>query len=223
MPLLSFYSQDRDCSVALKVKDQIYQDTVLLSSNTTQAKVFIPLIQKVWDQAGKPVPSVLMTARGPGAFTSLRVTLAAAQGLSLAFDRARLFAPTHFDVLYDAGRQQTPAPLLVLIDSKRGDWYGRIYKENSLSQPFLTTETQIFQKENLKDFLKDHSEYKIIADFEMDETFAPFIISRPVNLALHQLNLYENPLLQSLWEKQPDYQTFEPFYFYDPVYAKKIK
>ncbi len=222
MTILSFYSQNGECSVAIKKQQILYQETVLLTADRTQAQELIPLIQHVWKQADNSPFTTLMTARGPGAFTSLRVTLSVAQGFSLAFNQAQIFAPTHFDVLYYTAAQHTSNPVMALIDSKRGDWYGRIYP-NTLTgaHPITIAETQVFDAVKLQKYLQENPAFKIIADFPLEESFTPYRIFHQDNLAVRQIELFQDPAFKFVWQNDRECQTFQPYYFYDPIYGKK--
>ena len=168
MTLLSLYSHHNRCQVALKTGNQLFAESIELTPTISQAMVLVPLIQQVWQQADNPSIDAIITARGPGAFTSLRVTLATAQGLALAFPQAQIFAPTHFEVLGYAAKQAYKGPILVLIDSKRGDWYGKIYDDAS--------DIQVFNPKDLRLFLGKNPDYRLIADFAIDEEFEPFSV-----------------------------------------------
>ena len=78
MTTLSLYAQNDQCQVALKAAGRVYAESVTLTPAVSQAMVLVPLIQRVWQQAGSPDIDTIITARGPGTFTSLRVTLASA-------------------------------------------------------------------------------------------------------------------------------------------------
>ncbi|RZI45662.1 tRNA (adenosine(37)-N6)-threonylcarbamoyltransferase complex dimerization subunit type 1 TsaB [Candidatus Finniella inopinata] len=213
MTTLSLYAQNDQCQVALKADERVYAESVTLTPTVSQAMALVPLIQRVWQQAGSPDIDAIITARGPGTFTSLRVTLATAQGLAMAFPGAQIFAPTHFDVLGYAARQLYQGPILVLIDSRRGDWYGQVYGE-------IPTEIQIFKAPDLHRFLQQNPACRLMADFEVGEGLQTHLIDHPLSLALTQLQLFEDANFQNL-KTNPLYQDLKPYYYYQPAYVKK--
>ena len=209
---LSLYSQNSQCQVALKTGGRLYAQSVALTPTFTQSMALVPLVQQVWQQAGSPKVDALITARGPGTFTSLRVILATAQGLALAFPKAQIFAPTHFEVLGYAARQAYQGPILILIDSKRGDWYGQIYD--------AAPDIQIFKPQDLRLFLDNNPTYRLMTDFEVDEDFQSYLIDHPQHLAITQLQLFEDKDFNTLKTDSAN-QDLKPYYYYQPAYAKK--
>lgn len=214
MTFLSLYCHHNQCQVALKTGNHLYAQTADLNAGITQAMALMPLIQQVWRQVGSPKIDTIITARGPGSFTSLRVTLATAQGLAVAFPEAKIFAPTHFEVLGYAAQQSHKGPVLVLIDSKRGDWYGQLYPSSQSS------EIQIFKAEDLRLFLDKNPACRLIADFDIEEEFQSYLIKHPHNLAVTQLELFEDKNFDSL-RINPTNQQLKPYYYYQPAYVKK--
>jgi tRNA threonylcarbamoyl adenosine modification protein YeaZ len=223
MALLSLYSQHDQCYVALKNGRLFYQDSLTLEPGMTQATALVPFIQQVWQQAGNPPLTEIITPRGPGAFTSLRVTLATAQGLACVFPQAKIFAPTHFEVLAYAGLQNSllnPSPIIVLIDSKRGEWYGQVYPVDFPAQLNIRPPV-ILNVDSLKELLTKNSSCKIVADFSIGEDFEPYIISDLGNISVAQIRLFEAFLLKYNGQLDSCYQELKPYYFYQPNYAKK--
>jgi tRNA threonylcarbamoyl adenosine modification protein YeaZ len=223
MALLSLYSQHNQCFIALKAQETLCQDSLTLDQGMTQATALVPFIQKVWQQAGNPPLTGIITPRGPGAFTSLRVTLATAQGLACVFPQAKIFAPTHFEVLAYAGLQGSlskPSPILVLIDSKRGEWYGQLYPPDFPNRQVVETPT-ILNNDSLKELLDNNPSYRIVADFNLGGDFEPFVISDLGNLAVAQIDLFEGICLKTEGQLDSCYQALKPYYFYQPNYVKK--
>lgn len=98
------------------------------------------MIQGVLSDADMKVGAfdLIAVTRGPGAFTGLRIGLAAARGLSLA-SNVPCFGITTTQAIAEAaeGLEETRTPLIVALDSKRADLYVQIFdlNGNHLCQP----------------------------------------------------------------------------------------
>ncbi|MBP9752859.1 MAG: hypothetical protein KBD31_03525, partial [Proteobacteria bacterium] len=79
-------------------------------------------------------PKCIALQRGPSGFTSLRVTLAYVQGLSLGW-QSKLFTPTHFDLLKEHFNIQNGT---IIIDHKGAILPGVVIKDTiqSTVKPF---------------------------------------------------------------------------------------
>lgn len=221
MTILSIYSQQDQCSVALKGEGFFYQDSITLQSGETQTTALVPFIQKVWQLADSPPLTAIITPRGPGAFTSLRVTLATAQGLAAVFLQAKIFAPTHFEVLAYAGIQKTlafPCEILALIDSKRGEWYGQLYPAD-FPEHLPIQPPSVLNNDSLKELLTANASYRIVADFKIHEEFEKYVVSNLGNISTAQISLYETFLIKE--QLDHSYGELKPYYFYQPTYVKK--
>jgi tRNA threonylcarbamoyladenosine biosynthesis protein TsaB len=91
-----------------------------------QSERLMPMIEELMGQAGlsyKNLQAIAVTV-GPGAFTGLRIGLSTARALGLALERP-VFGVTTLQVLaWQFTAQQKPdAPLVVLVESKREDFY----------------------------------------------------------------------------------------------------
>lgn len=87
------------------------------------AEVLMPMIERVLNEAGctaRDLDAVAATV-GPGSFTGLRIGLAAARGLALAVG-ARTIPVTSLEAIARAAGD-SGLPLLVGLDTKRGDFY----------------------------------------------------------------------------------------------------
>ena len=213
MTILSFHLQQNECFVAIETEGKTIEHALKIQPGETQGMVLVPFIQKVWKEVDCQSITVLIAPRGPGSFTSLRVVLAAAQGLSLAFPKAKVFAPTHFDVLNYVAKIHTENPCIVLIDSKKGDFYGQIFFESGAEPPLEYTSDQI------KDLLIQNHELRVISDFDppIDDLFQERWISFDKNLASCQIEFYKTCSLKESLE----YQQFHPYYLHLPHYVKR--
>lgn len=195
MTKLSFFVSSTMCYVALKGDSIAYQEALPLDGKT-QASVLIPFIKSVLDKAQNPMISQINVPKGPGSFTSLRVTLAAAQGLSLAFPKARCYAPTFFDVLLYNRSQNCYA----VIDSKRGDFF---VKQQ-------TTEPEILSKDAFAQFRNRHQNDVMIVDPDLQSIF-PDAYRYDPKCFLDVLNSAETFIEPS---------DFSPYYLFEPHYKK---
>ena len=112
------------CSVA--VRDDA---GVLAAAGTAMsrghAEALMPMVQQVMGEAGfgwDGLDAVAATV-GPGSFTGVRIGLAAARGIALAASMPTVPVTTLEAVAEAAGTGA--GPLLVVLDSKRSDYYGQ--------------------------------------------------------------------------------------------------
>jgi len=93
------------------------------------AEQLIPMIEAVMAEAGEDPRALdlVATTVGPGAFTGLRLGLAAARALALAAGVGTLGLRTT-EVLAAACRDgERESPVVAVLDSKRGDVYAEIF------------------------------------------------------------------------------------------------
>ena len=98
-----------------------------------QSERLMPMVREVLSEAGADFPDLdlLAVTTGPGAFTGLRIGLAAARGMALAGDLA-CFGVTTLDVVA-AGVSETErqkANVLVVLDSKRAEVYAQAFRSD---------------------------------------------------------------------------------------------
>ncbi|GAB6052520.1 tRNA (adenosine(37)-N6)-threonylcarbamoyltransferase complex dimerization subunit type 1 TsaB [Magnetospira thiophila] len=95
-----------------------------------QSEALLPMVRDAMAEAGLRFDQVdrLAVTIGPGAFTGLRIGLAAARGLALAMDRP-LVPITTTEALAHAVPQseRTGRTVLVVLDSKRADFYAQLF------------------------------------------------------------------------------------------------
>ncbi|MBY0281334.1 MAG: hypothetical protein K2W94_04160 [Alphaproteobacteria bacterium] len=213
MTILSLCLQQNECFVAIETDGKIIAHSMQIQPGETQGMVLVPFIQKAWQEVGCPPITVLIAPKGPGSFTSLRVVLAAAQGLSLAFPKAKVFAPTHFDVLNYVAKIYADNPCLVLIDSKKGDFYGQVFSKAGTETPLEYTIDEV------KELLIDNPDLRVISDFNppLDDLFDDRWIAFDKNLAACQIEFYKTSSLKETLE----YQQFHPYYLHLPHYVKR--
>lgn len=97
---------------------------------TGQAERLVPMIEQVLENAGATYQDLACVGvtRGPGAFTGLRIGLATAKGLSLALDIPAVGVETFEALMKTHNRAKAEqGPALILIETKRNDYYARFY------------------------------------------------------------------------------------------------
>jgi tRNA A37 threonylcarbamoyladenosine modification protein TsaB len=138
--ILVFCTHNDACMIALEVKGEIYECTVPVDLKTTHASALVPAIQALWVQQGKLDPDVIITPRGPGSFTSVRICLTVAQGFSLAFPKAQIFTPTNFSLLKELARK---TDAITLIDSKRNTYFACKWENSLMQEPYEISKDDI--------------------------------------------------------------------------------
>lgn len=96
-----------------------------------QAEALVPLVMETLTDAGLTLAEIdrLAVAVGPGAFTGLRIALAAARGFALAADRP-LVGITSFDAIHHAlgTTERAGRRVLVTVDSRRDEPYAQLFE-----------------------------------------------------------------------------------------------
>ena len=100
-----------------------------------QAEVLVPMVQAVLykAQSGFDVIDLIVVTVGPGAFTGLRLGMAAAQGFGIALEKP-VVGLTTLDVLarqfFKTRKLEEGQRLCVLIETKRQDFYCGFYNRD---------------------------------------------------------------------------------------------
>lgn len=118
------------CSVAIfnTAENTVAKDCV--ATERGQAEILVPMISTVIEKSGlnyRDLTQINVTA-GPGSFTGVRVGLATAKALALALN-IPLYAFSTLHVI--AAHSGITEKYLIVIDTKRGDYYGQVFEENS--------------------------------------------------------------------------------------------
>lgn len=152
MKILTLDSAMTGCSVAFW--DVLEDQGAFLADALPrgQAERLIPMVLEVLVQAGAGFSDVdcVGVTRGPGAFTGLRVGLAAARALGLAMNKP-VIGVTTLEVLCAQALAEVsdlPETLTVLIETKRRDFYVQTFGRDSqpLDAPSALTGEEIFQR-----------------------------------------------------------------------------
>ncbi len=139
MKLLAFDAASTACSAAVLVDDRIVAERFEIMARG-QAEVLMPMIADVMAQAHLEVSALdaLAVTIGPGAFTGMRIGLAAAHGLALASSLACVGLTTFEAVAYPAVAElRAGESLVTVIESKRAELFLQAFDGalNPLSEP----------------------------------------------------------------------------------------
>jgi len=123
--VLAFDSAGHACSAAVLGGGEVLARR-FAPMERGQAEALMPMISAVLDESGQPLEALDLIAVtvGPGAFTGLRIGLAAARGLSLA-SGVTLMGITSFAAVAAqvAAERAAGRSLIVALDSKRREFY----------------------------------------------------------------------------------------------------
>ena len=97
-----------------------------LAPDRQHSERLLPLVDDLLTEAGWKISELsgIAVTRGPGAFTSVRVALATAQGLALA-DHLPLFGASTLEILAFAVKASN---VVALLDAKKGEVYAGTYR-----------------------------------------------------------------------------------------------
>ena len=139
LKILALDTATTACSVAVR-RDGETLASALEPMVRGQSEALMPMVLSVLSATGLGVADMDLIAvtRGPGAFTGLRIGLAAARGLALASDVA-CCGVTTTEAIAEAARQSASEDqiLMVALDSKRSDIYIDVFDRSGalLDQP----------------------------------------------------------------------------------------
>ncbi len=129
MKILALDTATKSCSAALWRDGKVVARRLRLMERG-QAEGLAPMVAEVIGEAGEDIPGLdfIAVTIGPGAFTGLRIGLAAAGGYALVAGLPVLGATTLETVAAGVDREEPDGrPLLVALDSKRADIYVQVF------------------------------------------------------------------------------------------------
>jgi tRNA threonylcarbamoyladenosine biosynthesis protein TsaB len=125
----------------------------MIETAREQAVILVPTIQEVVEEAQCKFLDVDLIAcsQGPGSFTGLRIGLATARTMALALNKSLVGLNT-LDVM--AKHYQTAKPVLIVLETKRQDFYACYYDEerNPISEPIASDAQTILQHAPVVDY-----------------------------------------------------------------------
>jgi tRNA A37 threonylcarbamoyladenosine modification protein TsaB len=202
MARLVFFVTQTALYAALSKGANTIERTYTMATGETQSMMLVPFLGKVLDDADRPSLTSLVVPRGPGSFSTLRVTLATAHALSFVYPDAQVCGPTLFDVLLTAA----PDAEYAVIDSHRGDYF---VKQRQASEPLILSKDAFvaFQHGQGKGFFIVEPDLKTYFS-EKDDSGS---VQYETECLLH--TLCGMHFTHSM-------NTFSPYYLFDPTYKK---
>ena len=132
LKILALDTATTACSVAVRVDGKTLA-SALQPMTRGQSEALMPMVMDVLAETGLSVSDfdLIAVTRGPGAFTGLRIGLAAARGLALA-SGVPCCGVTTTQAIAEAAREPDNADqvLMVALDSRRADIYIDLFDRN---------------------------------------------------------------------------------------------
>lgn len=122
LPLLAFDTSGPYCAAALLLPDRVIQRLEPMEKG--QAERLIPLLEELLTEGGIGWSDLkaLAVGTGPGNFTGVRISVAAARGLALG-----LGIPAIGVTRLEALAHGLPRPVIVIEDARRGQAYVQLF------------------------------------------------------------------------------------------------
>jgi tRNA threonylcarbamoyl adenosine modification protein YeaZ len=133
--ILAFEASTNQLSVAIYA-DGVIRAMKMAEAAFGQAASLVPLAVSALAEADIDfaIVSHVAAGRGPGSFTGLRVSLAAAKGVCLAHDLPGLGISGLEALAYSCGDEDGDLPILCLADTRRGNVYAQFFAADMTSQ-----------------------------------------------------------------------------------------
>lgn len=137
MLLLAFDTTANSVSVALLNESGVIASRCL-EMVRGQGEALIPMISDIMTESGHQMNELtdVAVSVGPGSFTGVRVGLATARGIGLA-----LGISMHGVTTFEMAAYGLQRPVMVVLDTKRGDFYTQIFSQekNQPESPCIQT------------------------------------------------------------------------------------
>lgn len=205
MKILAFDTAMSGISIAHCNQEKVV--TRQIETAREQASLLIPMLKEVLEEGGTDFKDLdaLACTIGPGSFTGLRIGMTTAKILALAVNKPvfginTLTLTAHH---YDVG-----APLLILLETKRQDFYACYYDKNlnPMTAPFAAPPEVILQKAPETNFAIGGDcleRFKLTSKFSKAEYLES--IAQPNPLKLLELAQYK-------YQNSDDIKPLEPLY-----------
>ena len=132
LPLLAFDTSGPWCAAALLLPDRVIQRLEPMEKG--QAERLVPLLEEVLAEAALNWSDLkaLAVCTGPGNFTGVRISVAAARGLALG-----LGIPAIGVTRLEALAHGLPRPVMVIEDARRGQVYVQLFTSTGAGEAHL--------------------------------------------------------------------------------------
>ena len=133
--ILAFEASTKQLSVAVYVNGSV-QAMQKIQAPFSQAAELVPLAIRTLADVGLEFSSLSHVAAGcgPGSFTGLRVSLAAAKGVCLAWDIIGLGISGLEALAFSSSRVLNGLPVLCIADTRRGNVYAQLFASDMTPQ-----------------------------------------------------------------------------------------
>ncbi len=135
MKILALDAATGACSVALRGEGRVLARRFLAMARG-QSEALMPMAVQVMEEAGLTYAELDLIAAtaGPGAFTGLRLGLAAARGLALAAGKPCVGVSTFAAIAASLSQEERAGRnLLIAVDGKRSDFFVQLYGRDGQS------------------------------------------------------------------------------------------
>ena len=132
--ILAFDTALTGCNVAF-MSAEGHCITKQIETQRDQAKLLVPMIQEILDEAEiefKDV-DVIASTNGPGSFTGLRLGLATARALGMALSKPVVGVNTFDFMLAHYRSTGVTGALLIVLETKRQDFYAQSFDEQDVA------------------------------------------------------------------------------------------
>lgn len=134
MRILAIDSATEACSAAL-----FENDTLVAGIREIIGRGHVErLIPMIAELPAKGLAERVVVSLGPGSFTGVRIGLAAARALSLAWNVEVLGYPT-LALVAAMAREQCPGPVSVCVSGGHGEWFAQDFAANGLPEAELAS------------------------------------------------------------------------------------
>lgn len=134
MRILAIDSATEACSAALFENESLIAGTREIIGRSHVERL-VPMIAEL---PGKGRADRVVVSLGPGSFTGVRIGLAAARALGLAWNAEVLGYPT-LALIAAMARDQRPGPVSVCVSGGHGEWFAQDFDAEGLPQAELAS------------------------------------------------------------------------------------
>ena len=166
MIVLALDTSVTGCSICISDGAQFWHES--MDTERGQAEFLVPMINRVIRKAGYTYNDFdrIAVTIGPGSFTGVRVGLSTAKALGLSINKPVM----GFDTLSVIARgKKLKEDTLILIDTKRGDFYGQVYSVSgeAITDAGIWTQ-ELVEASELETLLNIGPDVEVLAKMALD-------------------------------------------------------